>query len=317
MIGVASRNANRAASLFESPTSRPPPIVAPEREKPGISASAWAAPIAERSAPARPAWRSARRRRSSVCGARRRRQLGAVEEEPVQHQEDRRATRARRSTWRSLCSSSQAEDAGWDRPDDRAARRAWRRCRPGSIPRSRRLRPRPLTIRTQSLPEEAEQDERGGEVRRDEEGEEVRVVLVDVPAEQARQDHAVAEARDREELGDALQQAEHDRLPVRDELATTTRRSGLSAGPLRRRSGTRRRSKQRDADEERRDSVLDVVVARSRLVAGQPRGEASSPARPSSRSRGRSGRPRLSRQSQSQADCSGARRDDSQRADVG
>ena len=45
MIGVASRNAKRAASSLESPTSRPPPIVAPEREKPGISAIACAAPM--------------------------------------------------------------------------------------------------------------------------------------------------------------------------------------------------------------------------------------------------------------------------------
>ena len=46
MIGVARRNAKRAASLCESPTSRPPPIAAPEREKPGMSAIAWAAPTA-------------------------------------------------------------------------------------------------------------------------------------------------------------------------------------------------------------------------------------------------------------------------------
>ena len=52
MIGVASRNAKRAASLFESPTRRPPPIVAPEREKPGISASACAAPTPTACAPA-------------------------------------------------------------------------------------------------------------------------------------------------------------------------------------------------------------------------------------------------------------------------
>ena len=44
MIGVASRKAKRAASSLESPTSRPPAIVAPEREKPGMSAIAWAAP---------------------------------------------------------------------------------------------------------------------------------------------------------------------------------------------------------------------------------------------------------------------------------
>ncbi len=44
MIGVASRNANRAASSFESPAISPPAIVAPDRENPGINASACAAP---------------------------------------------------------------------------------------------------------------------------------------------------------------------------------------------------------------------------------------------------------------------------------
>ena len=69
MIGVASRKAKRAASLFERPTSRPPPIVAPEREKPGISASACAAPTPNACA-SRPAGRSGcrRRRRSAARG---------------------------------------------------------------------------------------------------------------------------------------------------------------------------------------------------------------------------------------------------------
>ena len=52
---------------------------------------------------------------------------------------------------------------------------------------------------------------------RDEKGDEVLVVLVDVPAEQARQDDAVPEARDRKELGDALQEPEDDRLGIRDQ----------------------------------------------------------------------------------------------------
>ena len=52
----------------------------------------------------------------------------------------------------------------------------------------------------------------------DEEGEEEVVVLVDVPAEQAGRDHAVAEAGDREGLGDALQQPEDDGLEVGDRV---------------------------------------------------------------------------------------------------
>src|SRR5207253_6250370 len=60
-------------------------------------------------------------------------------------------------------------------------------------------------------PEEPEEHERRCEVGRDEEGDEVLVVLVDVPAQQARKDDAVAEARDREELRHALEQPEEDR----------------------------------------------------------------------------------------------------------
>ena len=67
------------------------------------------------------------------------------------------------------------------------------------------------------VPEEAEQHERGGEVRCDQEREEEVVVLVNVPAEQPRQDHGVAEARDREELGEALEEPQHDGLEVRDQ----------------------------------------------------------------------------------------------------
>src|SRR5262245_13828259 len=65
-------------------------------------------------------------------------------------------------------------------------------------------------------PEEDKEHDRGREVRRDEEGDEVLVVLVDVPAEQAREDDAVAKARDRKQLGDALEQSQDDRLEVAD-----------------------------------------------------------------------------------------------------
>src|SRR5439155_13287118 len=67
-------------------------------------------------------------------------------------------------------------------------------------------------------PEETEQDERRREMRRNEERDEERVVLMDVPPDELREDDAVAEARDREELGDALEQTQHDGLEVRDHL---------------------------------------------------------------------------------------------------
>ena len=72
MIGVASRKANRAASLFERPIKRPPPIVAPEREKPGINASACAAPI-PKAPPNVVCFAIRASSSSSTCGARRRR----------------------------------------------------------------------------------------------------------------------------------------------------------------------------------------------------------------------------------------------------
>ena len=119
MIGVASRNAKRAASSLESPASRPPPIVAPEREKPGSSASACAAPIADRLAPARAARRSARRRRAagSGPGARRRSRSAPSSISAVEHQEDGgRLRRGEHLAQRVL--EQQAEQPGGDRADD-------------------------------------------------------------------------------------------------------------------------------------------------------------------------------------------------------
>jgi hypothetical protein len=51
-------------------------------------------------------------------------------------------------------------------------------------------------------------------MRRDEEPDEVVVVLVDVPTEDAWQHDAVSEARDGEQLGEPLEEAENDRLEV-------------------------------------------------------------------------------------------------------
>ena len=98
------------------------------------------------------------------------------------------------------------------------------------------------------MTEETEQDERGGEMRRDEEGQEVLVVLVDVPAEQLRQDHAVAEARDREELRDALEQSQDDRLGVGDQLGDDHGDAAfVRCGPLRNQAKTRQASPTRNA----------------------------------------------------------------------
>src|SRR5213075_1858124 len=110
-------------------------------------------------------------------------------------------------TWRSLFSSRSPRIPAGIVPTT-SSHASFASVSAGSIPRSRE----PLHDSHPVGPEEAEQDERRRQVRRDEEGDEVRVVLVDVPAEQARQDHAVAQARDRKELRHALKQPEDDRL---------------------------------------------------------------------------------------------------------
>src|SRR6476660_5175395 len=59
---------------------------------------------------------------------------------------------------------------------------------------------------------------------------------MDVPAQQLGQDHAVPEARDGEELGDALQEAEEGRLRVRDQRERERRHEAQAStcvrGPL-------------------------------------------------------------------------------------
>ena len=64
-----------------------------------------------------------------------------------------------------------------------------------------------------------EQRDRGRDVQRDDEREVERLVgrlrvHEIVPAEPRRDEHRVAEARDREQFGDALEHADHDRLEV-------------------------------------------------------------------------------------------------------
>src|SRR5947208_3249166 len=68
------------------------------------------------------------------------------------------------------------------------------------------------------LEEEAEEDHRRREVRRHQECQEELVVLMDVPAGEPRQDHPVPERGDRKWLGDALEEAEDDRLEIGDRV---------------------------------------------------------------------------------------------------
>ena len=117
-----------------------------------------------------------------------------------------------------------AEDPGRDRADDDdpgEARVVVARRRPPPH-RADEAMPDPLPV----VEEEEEEDQRRRAVGGDQEGEEVVVVLVDVPAEQLRQQHRVAEAGDRERLRDPLQGPEDDRLQVRDRFQGSASLSG-------------------------------------------------------------------------------------------
>ena len=61
-------------------------------------------------------------------------------------------------------------------------------------------------------PEIEEQRDRGAQMHHDEIGQEVRIVDEIAPAHEPGKDHGVAEARNREEFGDALQEGHHDGL---------------------------------------------------------------------------------------------------------
>ncbi len=60
MVGIARKNENSVAALRERPNSRPPMMVAPDREVPGIIARHWAQPI----------FRASFQVMSSTCSAR-------------------------------------------------------------------------------------------------------------------------------------------------------------------------------------------------------------------------------------------------------
>ena len=119
MIGVASRKAKRAASSLERPESRPPLMLAPDRDRPGISASAWAVPIPTASRKLR-----LRAITSSELDALPRadrgptpERLGAEQHQPVDEEEDRGGLgRGEESSQRVL--EQQAEQPRGNRPDD-------------------------------------------------------------------------------------------------------------------------------------------------------------------------------------------------------
>ena len=184
---------------------------------PGISAAACEVPTAI-------AWRQVSRAiRSSLSGdvlAERRRAaaqpLEGEQEHAVEGQEGGgRGSRGEERAQGVL--EQQPEDAGRDGADHEQPAQA----RVDIVGRDLAVAQRAQQARRDPPPvveEDPEEHDRGRQVGGDQEGQEVVVVLMDVPAEQARQDDRVAQAGDREGLGDALQQAQDDGLQVRDRV---------------------------------------------------------------------------------------------------
>jgi hypothetical protein len=154
--------------------------------------------------------------------------LRPEQHQPIAEQADRgRGRRREHAPQRVL--EQQAQQPGWDRAEDQEPAEegvgvARRDAAPPDRPPQPAHDPRPVA------PEEAQQDQRGSEMGGDEERQERVVVLLDVPAQQLRRDHAVAEAGDREQLRRTLDQTEHDGLEVGDH-ASARRRMSRVAGP--------------------------------------------------------------------------------------
>ena len=142
-------------------------------------------------------------------------QLGSEEQEAVREEEDRGGGRRREHMSQPVL-EQKTENPRGNRPDDEQPAE----LRVGVVGSDLPVPKAPAEALDDSgpvAPEETQEHERGREVRGDEKGDEVAVVLVDVPTEELRQDHAVAEARDRKELRHSLQKPEHGRLGVGDE----------------------------------------------------------------------------------------------------
>ncbi len=161
-------------------------MVTPDREMPGMSAVHCQRPIiralggAEVAAPLQP--------------------LAGEEDETVDDEKDGGDGRNAEQAAQKLV-EGKADDGGRDRRDDDEAEQA-------QLVGTRPLG-RPAENREQELdpvaPEIDEERRRGAEMEDDEEGQEARRLLIDLPAQEGREDDRVTEAADREKLGDALE----------------------------------------------------------------------------------------------------------------
>ncbi len=233
---MASRNAKRAESLWSRPRARPAPIVTPSRLMPATSAVDWAAPTrTPRDTPSCPARAPRRPWRPPGPPVRApARDDGTAQprtaDQPVDHQEDRRHFRLRGQR-AQLVLEREADDARRDARDDDQPRHPLV-DRLGAAGRQR------VEERADDFdpvaPVEDQQAERAADVQHHDEREPERLgfglqLHEVVPAEQRREQHRVAEAGDREQLGHALQNAEHDRLEVADRGGGQWEREGSTS----------------------------------------------------------------------------------------
>ena len=186
MTGVASRKEKRAASLWVRPASTPPTMVAPEREMPGISAAAWQAPMTK--AVPQPTCASGL---TPDALPRRRNRSPKKQDEAIDDQagggQHRTAEKAAQDVFQR-----EAENNGGEGGDDDEAKDAAFGCH-----YHWRADAQHRLGETQPVAPEIEQQGNGGtEMQHDEEGQEIRRLLVDRPAQQAWQDDSMAKAAD-------------------------------------------------------------------------------------------------------------------------
>ena len=267
MIGVASRNAKRAASLFESPTSSPPPIVAPGAREAGNQRERLRGADPDRLRPAdlpRDPRVVVARRSAVRAGAAARRRRGASRSASGRT----RPTAARRRRC-AACSRAASPRIPAGIVPTTSSQPSFASVSSGPIPRSRSERPSPFTIRTQSRQKKPSST---SAVARCVATRKVRKYLSFWWMSQPRSCGRIT-LWPRLETGKSSEtpcsSPEDDRLGVGDQSsedhAAGCVRFGPGAEPGEHEAG--------DPEEERRDPVLDVVVAGSALVAREEAGQ--------------------------------------------
>ncbi len=241
----------RAAASRSKPANRPAVIVIPDRDVPGLRASAWAAPMTTASRACMP---------SIFADARH--AVGEAEEQPAEDQRDG-DDRRRAEVLVDLSPRTPRRPPPPAPSTAAAARRCGRRGRRRPARRPQRTARNPARDVAGEVVAEVGD---GGDQRADVEGDVERlldaVVVEVVPAEQPGHEQQVAARRDRQELGQSLDEAEDD---------------GVEDAARRRRLRQRSRS--------RRQAPLIVTSRITRLTPAAPIGSQSTSAPTSTTSR--------------------------------